>query len=193
VPTAPDLDNTSGGMMNRFTTRDIAEIGIFVGIGLVLNLPIFKIHITPDAGSISFVMIPLFLIALRHNWWKSLIAGAIVYGLPACAIGMHGFQHYPFSYMIPYGSICFISLFKNLIFNKGKLGYLFLTIIILLVTFIRFCSECVGSLIFYSGMSFIAILIYNAPYVFITGAIGLIAMLLLIKPLKIINERYLNN
>lgn len=179
--------------MNKFTIKDIAEIGIFVGIALVLNLPIFKIKITPDAGSISFVMIPLFFIALRHSWWKSFIAGAIIYGLPACAIGAHGFQHYPFSYMIPYGAICIVSLFRTYIFDDRKSSYLFLIISTIMVTMIRYCSECIASVIFYPEMQFKAILIYNASYVFITGAIGLVTTIILLKPLKVINKRYPNN
>jgi len=174
--------------MKNYTIKDITEIGIFTAIAIILNLPVFKIKITPDAGSISFVMIPLFIIAIRHSWWKSLIAGGLIYGLAGCLMGGHGFITYPFDYLIPYGSICLISLVRNLILKENKISYLYLTISIILVTVIRYFSATISSVIVYN-FKITTSLIYNAPYVFISGGIGLIALIFLIKPLKVINKR----
>lgn len=177
--------------MRNYTVRDIAEIGIFTGIAIVLNLPVFKIKITPDAGSISFAMIPLFILAIRHSWWKTLIASSLVFGLIACLIGGHGLITYPLDYCLAYSGIVIISLFRKKILSPGFPSYLFLTLAVILATTIRFFSSVLSSMLIYE-YSFVASLIYNAPYIFITGAIGLLAGLLLLKPLKIVNEKYPN-
>jgi len=174
--------------MKNYSIKDIAEIGIFTALAIILNLPVFKIKITPDAGSISFVMIPLFIIAIRHSWWKSFIAGGLIFGVIGCLMGGHGFIAYPFDYLIPYGSICLISLLRKLILKENKLSYLYLTISIILVTVIRYFSATFSSMIVYN-FQIIPSLIYNAPYVFISGGIGLIAIIFLLKPLKVINKR----
>ena len=175
--------------MNKYTIRDIAELGIFAGITIVLSLPIFKIHIAPDAGSISFVMIPLFILAIRHTWWKTLIVCAIVYGLPACLINGHGLQGYPLDYMCAYGSIAIVSLFRGHILSNKKSSYLFLILSITIVTLLRYAFSTMSSIWIYE-YQFIAALIYNATYIFISGAIGLVALLLLLKPLKIVDKKY---
>lgn len=177
--------------MTKYTIRDIAEIGIFAGIAIVLNLPFFKIHIAPDAGSISFVMIPLFILAIRHSWWKTFIVCSIVYGLPACLIGGHGLQTYPLEYLCAYGAIAIISLFRNKILSDNKISYLYLAFSILIVTLVRFIFATISSVFLYE-YQFVAALIYNSAYVFITGAIGLIALILLLKPLKMIDKKYAN-
>ncbi len=174
--------------MKNYTIKDIAEIGIFSALAIILNLPIFKIKITPDAGSISFVMIPLFIIAIRHSWWKTLIACGIVYGIPACLIGAHGFITYPLDYLLAYGAICLVSLFRSLILKENKMSYVYLIISIILVTTIRFFAATLSSIVIYN-FKFIPALVYNAPYVFITGGIGLAALIILLKPLKVINKR----
>ena len=188
MPTIPDLDNTSGGNKMNKTIKDIAEIGIFIGLALILNLPVFKIHITNNAGSISFVMIPLFIIAIRKVWWKSFIAGGIIYGLFACLISGHNFITYPFDYLLGFGSIALISLFQKLILKDNRLSYLFLIVASVLATILRIIFSTISGVIIYE-YNFISSFIYNAPYISITGAIGIIVMIFLLKPLKIINSK----
>lgn len=175
-------------MKSKYTIKEIAELGIFTGIAIVLNLSIFKFHITASGGSISFVMVPLFVIAIRHSWWKTLISTGIVYALVACLIGGYGFATFPFDYFIPYGSICLISLVRNKILQDGWKSYLYLIISIILVTTIRFFSSTISSILIYE-YQFIPAIIYNAPYVFITGGIGLAFLLILLNPLKYINKK----
>ena len=186
-PTTPDLGNASGGKM-KYTIRDIVEIGIFTGLALVLNLPIFSIHIMPNAGSISFSIIPLCIIALRKKWWKTLIATSVIYGLFACLMDGYGFQTYPLDYMLAYGSITLLSLIRKPIFEK-KYGIIYLIIGMIVATLLRILFSTLSGIWIYEFTP-LASFIYNATYISITGAITLGVLLILFKPLMIINQKY---
>ncbi|MCQ2793818.1 MAG: energy-coupled thiamine transporter ThiT [Bacilli bacterium] len=175
--------------MNKYTIRDITEIAIFSAIAIVLNLPVFKIHIASDAGSISFTMVPLFIIAIRHSWWKSLIASSVVYGLIACLTSGHGIITYPLDYALAYSGVVFISLMNKKILAENKMSYVYLFLTSLLAVLLRYIASTLSSIFIYD-LAFVPALIYNAPYIFISGAIAITISLLLLKPLKIINQKY---
>lgn len=187
MPTTPDLGNASGGNM-KYTIKDIAEIGILVGLALVLNIQIFSIHIMPNAGSISFTMIPLFIIALRKSWWKTLIATALIYGVFACLMDGYGFQTYPLDYMLAYGSITVVSLVRKQIFEK-RLGVVYLIVSVVIAILLRILFATLDGVWIYNT-TFLASFIYNATYISITGALSLAVLLLLYKPLQIIVNKY---
>ena len=172
----------------KYTIRDIVEIGIFTGLALVLNLPIFSIHIMPNAGSISFSIIPLCIIALRKKWWKTLIATSVIYGLFACLMDGYGFQTYPLDYMLAYGSITLLSLIRKPIFEK-KYGIIYLIIGMIVATLLRILFSTLSGIWIYEFTP-LASFIYNATYISITGAITLGVLLILFKPLMIINQKY---
>lgn len=186
-PTAPDLGNASGGSM-KYTIRDIVEIGIFVGLALALNLPIFSIHIMPNAGSISFTLIPLCIIALRKSWWKTLIATALIYGVFACLMDGYGFQTYPLDYMLAYGSLTLVSLVRKPIMEK-KLGIIYLIVSMIIATLFRILFATIDGVWLYN-FTFLASFIYNATYISITGAVTLGVLIILYKPLQIVMKKY---
>ena len=66
-----------------FTVKDIAEITIFSALAIVLDR-LIKIPVGITGGSINISLVPLYVIALRHGWFKSFIAGSIIYGLITC-------------------------------------------------------------------------------------------------------------
>ena len=179
------------GINTKLTIREITELGIFVALAIVLDIPVFKFKIGPNGGSISFVLIPLFIIAIRHNWWKTLIAASIIYSPIACAIGGNGWQSFIFDYALSYGSIFLISLVRNKILSENKSSYIYLIISVLIFTLSRYIFTCISSMIFYSS-NFTQALLYNVTYVPISSAIGLVTLLVLLKPLKIVNEKYPN-
>ncbi len=172
----------------KYTIKDITEIGILVGLALVLNLPVFSIHIMPNAGSISFTMIPLFIIALRKSWWKTLIATALIYGVFACLMDGYGFQTYPLDYMLAYGSITLVSLVRKPIFEK-KPGIIYLIVSAVIAILLRILFATIDGVWLYN-FTFLASFIYNATYISITGAISLGILLLLYKPLQLIINKY---
>lgn len=175
----------------KYTVREIVESAVFIALAIVLDLHGLKIQIGSGGGSISFTMVPLFVLALRLNPLKSFISVGVIYGLITCLIDGWGFQYFPFDYLLAYGSIFLISFFRNIILdNDTKFeGLMFMIISIILCLIFRFVFHSISSMVLYE-YSLIAAFAYNAPYVFISGAITLATMILLYKPLKIINKRF---
>ena len=175
------------------SVRAICEDGLLIAFAFVLNM--FKIPIGPTGGSFNFQMLPLFVIALRRGPIHGLIAGGLVYGILTCATDGYGFATYPFDYFIGFGSIAIFGLFRNVIFGektsfiKGEL-YIFLAGFI--STLIRFTGSCVSSMLIY-GYSFVGALVYNAIYIPLSGLFAVVAIMILYKPLKMINSRYNEN
>jgi len=58
-------------------TRVIVEIALSVGLAAVLSLWKITLPWNIAGGSISLVMLPLFVVALRRGLWPGLLAGAI--------------------------------------------------------------------------------------------------------------------
>lgn len=176
---------------NEMSVRDIAEEGMLVAMAWVLNLiTLFK---APTGGSVNLQMLPLFLLALRHGPTHGLIAGGIVYGLISCMTDGYGLQTYPFDYLIGFGSIVVIGLFKPLIFN-GNTNYnpkseLFLLLAGVFATFIRLVGSTLSSMILYE-VPFVDSLIYNSIYIPVSGGIALGIIMLLFGPLAKLNARF---
>ena len=103
------------------TTKQIAEEGVLLAMAFVLNL--IKIPVGATGGSINFQMLPLMIIALRHGPAHGFIAGGIVYGLITCLTDGYGFACYPFDYLIGFGSVAVMGLFRKQIFGENQEGY----------------------------------------------------------------------
>lgn len=56
----------------------IVEVGLSVALAAVLNT--FKVFDMPQGGTVSLVMLPLFVLALRRGPWAGVLAGAL-YGI----------------------------------------------------------------------------------------------------------------
>lgn len=174
------------------TTRQIAEEGVLLALAFVLNL--VKIPIGATGGSINFQMLPLMIIALRHGPAHGFIAGGIVYGLLTCLTDGYGFACYPFDYLIGFGSVAVMGLFRNQIFGEEQEGYnlkglIFILVGGLLSTFIRYIGSNVSSIVVY-GYTLKAALAYNSIYIPLSGLIATVAFMLLYSPLIKINKLY---
>ena len=183
----------------KMSVRDIAEEGMLISLAFVLNIiTLFK---APTGGSINLQMLPLFLLALRHGPTHGLIAGGIVYGLLTCLTDGYGLQTYPFDYLIGFGSIAIMGAFKDLVFNKDVMledgnktkGYVLAEVFIfvggLASTILRFAGSTASSMIIYE-VGFIDSLVYNSMYVPISGAIAIVATMLLFPAMVILNKKY---
>ena len=174
------------------TTRQIAEEGVLLALAFVLNL--VKIPVGATGGSINFQMLPLFIIALRHGPAHGFIAGGIIYGLLTCLTDGYGFACYPFDYLIGFGSIAVIGLFRKQIFGEKQeglnlKGLIFIFVGGLLSTFVRYVGSNVSSIVVY-GYTLKAALEYNAFYIPLSGLIATVAFMLLYAPLIRINKLY---
>ncbi|MGM9874086.1 MAG: energy-coupled thiamine transporter ThiT [Bacilli bacterium] len=175
------------------TVKDIAEMASLVGLALVLDLAIFKLKVVPNGGSISLVMVPLFIIALRKGPLKGVIACGIVFGFISCLIDGYGIVTYPFDYLLGFGSIALAGFFRKFIFREdGKItvsSCLFLLLAVFVGVFGRFVASTISGIILY-GTDLVGSMIYQLTYLAPSSIIVLIALFLLYKPLIVINSRF---
>ena len=174
------------------TTKQIAEEGVLLALAFVLNL--IKIPVGPTGGSINFQMLPLMIIALRHGPAHGFVAGGIVYGLITCLTDGYGFATYPFDYLIGFGSVALMGLFRNQIFGEEQEGYnikglIFIFVGGLLATFVRYIGSNVSSIVVY-GLTLKGALEYNSIYIPLSGLIATVAFMGLYSPLIRINKLY---
>ncbi|MCM1260733.1 MAG: energy-coupled thiamine transporter ThiT [Prevotella sp.] len=179
-----------------FTVRDIAEIAILCAIAVVLD-KFVKLSIGATGGSINIAMVPLFIIALRHGWFKGLIAGGLVYGLISCLLDGYGLITYPLEYLVAFGSVAITGLVAKWInqfyLNKTTksviLSFLCLIGSMLAAFIIRFICGSIDSVLLYD-YTWSAAFVYNAPYVFISGAAVAVIMCLLLPSIVLLNREY---
>ncbi len=178
---------------NTLNVKDIVEIGIFVSLAVVLDLGFFKIKIGTQGGSISFAMVPLFLISLRKGFFKGFVASGIIFGLITCLTDNYGFITYPFDYLLGFGSIAIIGLFKNKIFpanNKFTIaGLIFLVIGFILSIFSRLVFATLSGILIYK-LNFVGSITYQLAYLGPSSGLVLAILILLYKPLLLVNKRY---
>ena len=176
-----------------FSLRDIVEAAMFVALAIVLDLAIFKIKIVQNGGSISFIMVPLFILALRKGFVKGFISLGIVFCLISCMFDGYGFFTYPFDYLLGFGGLAVIGLFKKLILlENGKFtlkGVIFLLVGSLAGLVVRTLSSTISGMIIYQ-LSFIDSLVYQLTYIIPSGIISMVGLVALYKPILIVNKLF---
>lgn len=176
-----------------FTVKDIAEIAIFSALAIVLDRFV-RIPLGATGGSVNISMVPLYVIALRHGWFKSLIAGGIIYGLITCLFDGYGLVCYPLEYFVAFGAVCILGLASKFI-NKIKLdnfkniciSYGLLIVSILLAATIRFFAASIDSVILWD-YTFAAAFAYNLSYVYISAIFTCIIMCILLPVILKVNK-----
>lgn len=182
------------GKTDVFSVKSMTEIAVLVALALGLNY--LKIPLGATGGSINLQIVPLFVIALRYGPAKTFIASGLVYGLLSCVLDGYGLFTFPMEYMIAFGSVMIVSIFRKFIMGKDHFtwyGLLILSGLIIGQTLIRWFAASIDSYVFYLAYldtpTFGAALIYNAIYVLPTGAINVAVLIVLyIKPLFMINS-----
>ncbi len=175
---------------NKFAIRDTVEIAIFVSFAIVLDFAVFKIKLFANGGSISLVMLPLFIVCLRKGFFKGFIATGIIFGLLSCLLDGYGIVYYPFDYLLGFGSIAIIGLFRKLIFTEKKWKpYFWIFVAVSLVFVSRTLAATVSGIVFYK-LSFYSSLVYQLAYVGPSCLISFVGILLLYRPLKTVNKRF---
>lgn len=174
------------------TIRDMTEIAALVGIAVVLD-QFVKIDVTgAGAGSIGLATLPLFIIAYRLGAAKGFIAGGVVFGILTNILDGYGIATYPFDYLLAFGLVGLAGLFRNLAFPRdGKVKPLHLVwygVGIIVGTLGRYLGSVISSMVLY-GANLGFALTYNW-YILLSGLVVLILMLILYRPLIIINKRF---
>ena len=175
----------------KITIREMTEVAMLVALALILDMPFLKFKIGANGGSISFTMVPLFVIAWRYGPIKSFFYIALVYCWLSILLDAEPISSYPFDYCFAYGSIALAGLFKKqVLIEKFKwTGVLFLILSIFIACVFRILSHSISSVIFYE-VTFLEGLVYNVLYVGPCLGIVTAALLALYKPLIDINNRF---
>lgn len=177
----------------RFTTvHGIAEMAVLVAAAIVLDLDFAKISFGAGSGqSISITMLPLIIIALRFPVLDSLIGIGIVYGVTTNLIDSAGLHTYPLDYLMGYGSLALIALFRGQIFTKNRrviFSYLFLGLAITVGVVARIFWSTMSGIVNYAT-PFWGSLTYNAPQILLSGLICLILLIMLFQTLVVLNKK----
>lgn len=157
----------------KFSVYDITEIAMLVAFAVILDLPGLKIKLTAGAGSISITMVPLILLALRFNIFKSFVGIGLVYGLITNLIDGYGFITFPLDYLLAYGSLSLVSLFRPQKMDKlTVIRILLIAVGIIVGGLLRIFFSTLSGVLLYQ-YTFIASFLYNLPLIGISLLISL--------------------
>jgi len=172
-----------------FTIRDICEIGILVALAIILDFKLFKISINVNGGSIGFAMLPLMIVSMRKGVVKGFIASGILFGFITCAIDGYGFIYFPFDYLLGFGAICALGIFRKYYFKTNFFKYILFTLSTCLIAFIlRTLASTFSGMIFYH-MNFLSSLIYQMGYIPLSFVACFGGLLLFYIPLKALDKK----
>ena len=174
------FDNT------KLIIRDIAEIAIFVSFAFVLDLPLFKVKIVANGGSISLIMLPLILLSLRKGFFKGFIGAGIVFGLVSCFLDGYGLITYPLDYLLGFGSLAVVGLFRKFIIGKEKLtwfNYVVLFLVTLLAMSLRTMASTLSGIFIYQ-LDFVSSLVYQLTYMGPSFGVVMAVLIILLYPLN---------
>ncbi len=192
------MKNEKTTSLFTFSVRDIAEIAILIALAVVCDT-FLKIPVQAGGGSINFSGAVLFVIALRHGWFKGFVSGGIVFGLITCLIDGYGFATYPLEYLIAFGSTGILGVFAGYIANnctkstKGTvLSYVFLTLSLALWLGVRFMCGSIDSVMLYK-VTWSEAFVYNAGYIGFSYLIDFVLLCILLIPLAKLSRLYPTN
>lgn len=159
----------------KLTPAIMAEISICTALGLILSL--IKFSPVSQGGSISLVMVPIFVLAFRHNGLVGIIGGVLLgmIQLLTDAYVVHPLQ-FIVDYPLAYGLLGIAGFFKN----RHALG-------IILGGGARFVAHFTSGIIFFAsyapeGSNFLLYsLLYNASYMIPEIILSLVAIKLIHK------------
>ena len=171
----------------QLNIHDIAEIAIFVSFAFLFDLPFFKIKIVANGGSISLIMLPLILLSLRKGFIKGFIACGIVFGLISCFLDGYGLITYPLDYLLGFGAMAIVGLFRKYIINPDKKityqNYLWLFIGTLLAMVVRTLTSTLSGIVIYK-LDFVSSLVYQLTYMGPSFLVVMALLLILLYPLN---------
>ena len=198
----------------KYTIREMSETAILIALAVVLD-KFARIPIQANGGSINFSAIPLFIIAVRYGGFKGFIASSFIFGFITCLIDGYGLQTYPFDYFVALSGYSIVGIFYNAVNNyyaKKKLELrlanngetvtnenpfavkenIFKVVAIILGGFcamvVRYFGHMTSGAILYQPITFVDNFIYQSTYVPVSVWISVAGMLILYKPIELINR-----
>lgn len=178
--------------MRQQHIRFIAEVGIYAAIGLVLDFmaSLYSSFIWELGGSISFVLVPIVIMAIRHGLKGGLATGLIIgtVQLLGNVKGVIEFFQVLLDYPLAFLSVGFAGIFSKKILSLEKEAKSFYIILaIVLGGTLRFLFHFVSGVIFFAMYTpegfdpVIWSILYNAGYMVPTIILTIIVVLIMQK------------
>ena len=172
----------------KMTTREMVEIAFLIALAIVLDLAGIKI------GHASFTMVPLFVLAYRHGFLKSLIVISVIYAVVTLltdgwAVDLRSLI---LDYSLGYGVISLSGLFAKKIFisNKHTSNIIWMVVSVVLCSSLRILSSTISGVVVWE-LPFLESFIANLTvYVGWDCLFALIVLPILYYPLIKINKIY---
>lgn len=164
--------------MNRKKILFLVEVSIFTALALLLDILPISFKIWAQGGSVSFAMIPVFIVAFRWGIKGGLLSG-FLWGMLQIAVGnafiltpLQGFIDYAIAFTV----IGFAGIFAKYIQEAVKEGkvktYLtYITAGVLLGSILRFFAHYIAGIVFFGSAIegqpvWLYSLLYNISYMF---------------------------
>ena len=172
----------------KMTTREMVEIAFLIALAIVLDLAGIKI------GHASFTMVPLFVLAYRHGFVKSLIVISVIYAFVTLitdgwAVDLRSLI---LDYSLGYGVISLAGLFAKKIFNSSNhtLNIVWMVISIVLCSALRILSSTLSGVVVWELPFFESFVTNLTVYVGWDCLFALVVLPILYYPLLKINKIY---
>ena len=163
--------------MQSKRTLFIIEIAIFTALALILDLlPFLSFKVWAQGGSISFAMIPIFIVAFRWGLKGGLISGFLL-GILQVATGtawiahpVQGLLDYPVAFLVlGFAGLLAPAVQTALKNNNTKRFISMVTLGVLIGVTLRFIAHFVSGVVFFEslidGMNiWVYSLVYNSSY-----------------------------
>lgn len=175
--------------MQNKRTLFLIEVAIFAALALVLNiLPFLSFRVWAQGGSISFAMIPVFIVAYRWGLKGGLLTG-FLYAILQIIAGI-AYNIHPVQFILDYPVAFTVLGFSGLFYTQARAALKrdntkhFVGFVIAGVTlgiFLRFLSHYFAGVVFFGssieGMNaWVFSLLYNGSYLLPSLIINIIAV-----------------
>lgn len=142
--------------MSSKRTLFLIEVAIFTALALVLDIiPFLKFKVWANGGSISFAMIPIFIVAFRWGIKGGLLSG-LLWGLLKIAFGgiiltLHqGFVEYGLAFtVLGFAGVFSVPLQQAIREGKMKLGFMYVMFGVLLGASLRYLAHVYAGIVFW--------------------------------------------
>jgi len=174
-------------MKNRLKTQPVIEMGLFVAIAVVIDAIASLYSPFKYGGSISFAMLLIFIIAIRHGWKAGILSGfafGILQALVAVGLGtiyVVGAFQFILDYLLAFMVLGVAGLFKN-----AKTKVLPFVLGMTLGSFLRYLAHGFSGVIFFGMFApegvnvwFYSFILYNLPYMAASYGLSLVIGLIL--------------
>ncbi|MFA7434761.1 MAG: energy-coupled thiamine transporter ThiT [Bacilli bacterium] len=162
--------------MKNKGTRFIAEMGIFIALGLVFDIVAKPIGdaIWPNGGSISIAMVPIFIMSFRYGLKGGLFSGIAIGSIQMLwsGNGIVGWAQALLDYTVAYGLVGLAGVLSKTVYkNKDNIrSVIYALIAILICGLLRTFAHILSGVLFWSqdlfdeGIALTLIWIGSATY-----------------------------